>query len=129
VSGTFDASTPPPEGPGVREAIARARAEQAAADLERALGRIEEVVARFDESEAEAGLDPEIEALLEEVAGSPDAPLEFQSLHRRVHAGRLTWADFWARPQAESGGARLLGAVMRLHLEQVAQLPREEPQP
>ncbi|GAA4672517.1 hypothetical protein [Nocardioides nanhaiensis] len=125
--GFFDASAPPPDEPDVREELREARQRQATSDLERAMDRIQGLVATYEEQLEEEGLDEGTITLLEEVTGAPDAPLEFKSLNRRVSEGRLTWTDFWRRPQAEAGGLRLLRAVTNLQIERMAQIPREKP--
>lgn len=126
--GFFDASAPPPDEPDVREELREARQRQATSDLERALERIQGLAAAsFEVQLDQEGLDEDTVALLEEITGDPDAPLEFRSLNRRVSEGRLTWTDFSRRPQAEAGGVRLLRAVTDRGLEKIARIPREKP--
>jgi len=122
----FDASAPPPEQPDVREELRQARRIGAERRLEAALDRVNDLVARVQEQDEEE-LEPEIKALLSEVAGAPDAPLELQSLSRRVSEGRLTWEEFWRRPQDHAGGARLMGLVMHLQMERMRSLLAEAP--
>lgn len=122
----FDASAPPPEQPSVREELREARRIDAERRLESAIDRVNDLVARVQEQDEEE-LDPQVVALLAEVAGAPDAPLELQSLSRRVGEGLLTWEEFWRRPQDHAGGARLMGRVMQLQLERMRSLPREQP--
>lgn len=123
----FDASAPPPEQPDVRQELREARRIDAERRLESAIDRVNDLVARVQEQDEE-DLDPQVVALLAEVAGAPDAPLELQSLSRRVGEGFLTWEEFWRRPQDHAGGARLMGMVMRLQLERMRSLPRGAPE-
>lgn len=122
----FDASAPPPEQPDVREELRAARRIDAERRLDAAMDRVDDLVARVQEQEDEE-LEPELKALLSEVAGAPDAPLELQSLSRRVGEGLLTWEEFWRRPQDHAGGARLMGLVMRLQLERMQGLLAQVP--
>lgn len=75
------------------------------------LDALHETVLRTREAEAGAPLDPEIVTALEQATSADGAPVEFQSLLRRVQAGRLTWEQVWHSPGAESGGYRLVAAV------------------
>lgn len=79
------------------------------------LDAVDELAAEGEERRAAEGMDPDTAALFDAVAGADDAPLELRSLHRRVHEGRVRWADVWARPSDYDGGTRLLFAAMTAH--------------
>ena len=88
--GRFDAGRTEPTGPSLG-AVVRADAEDR---VLRRLSRISERIHRDRERDDEP-LDPEIIDRLETLCADEDAPLEFRSLARRVHEGRLTWKQFW----------------------------------
>ena len=122
-----DASSPPPDQPDPSDQLAGLLRRHADGALDDALARIDELFAEEAEREAAAGMDPDIVALLEQVAGAPDAPLTFRSLYDRVHEGRLTWADYWANPQAEAGGMNLFQAVLTAQLAHDQDVVRDQP--
>lgn|GEM_PF-2212744 len=117
MNGSYDASAPPPQDvPTTADVLGQLRRAGATTRLEVAMARIEELAAQFAEDETgatEDGLDPDVVARLVELTSEEGAPLEWRSLGRRVTDGHTTWAAFWARPQAETGGLALLAAVLR----------------
>lgn len=122
-----DASSPPPDQPDPADQLAGLLRQQADSALHDALARIDDLFAEEAEREAAEGMDPDIIGLLEQLTGAPDAPLTFRSLHDRVHDGRLSWADFWANPQAEAGGMNLFHAVLAAQLAHDRDVIREQP--
>lgn len=117
----YDASAgaperPSPTQPGLAEDL-----------LSSKLDAIDELLHRMDEKLAADGIDPGLEELLDAITGADDAPLPFASLHRRVHAGSLTWLQVWQRPQAEAGGLALVKAVMVAQLQRARALDLSEP--
>ncbi|MBM7516209.1 hypothetical protein [Nocardioides nitrophenolicus] len=110
MTGHYDASAPPPDesGPSLLD-LASADVDRR---LEAVLDVVDDLAAEGEERRLAEGIDPATAALYEAIAGAEDAPLELRSLHRRVHEGRLTWADVWARPSDHDGGTRLLFAAM-----------------
>lgn len=105
----YDASAAPRRpspGPGMAQEL-----------LSSQLDAIDELLHRMDEKLAADGLDPGLEELLDAITGADDAPLTFTSLHRRVHAGSLTWLQVWQHPQDEAGGLALVKAVMLAQLQ------------
>lgn len=118
---------------GERNPLLRMQAVDADQRLERVLDAVEELVTESREHDLAEGLDPGLARLLDAIAGAEDAPLEFRSLRRRVAEGRLTWLDFWLRPEDQPGGHRLVNAAMKAQgaelAGQLAALDREGPGP
>lgn len=112
----YDASTPPPENAkDALEAVRDVAAVDAEQRLQEKLDEIDDLLAQIEEYEEENPDEPIDEAtiaLLESISGAENAPLEFASIHRRVHSGALTWQQFWDNPGYEQGGLRLLGEVV-----------------
>ena len=115
----FDASTPP-ERDTRGSLLEQQQVREATRGLEGALGRVAEHVARAREAEARDGLDESTRRLLESLTGDDDASLERRSLHDRVAAGRITWEQVWAYPQAEAGGRSLVLDVIGLQAQDAA---------
>lgn len=71
----------------------------------------------------------DVAALAERISGHPDAPAAYLALHRRVSEGHTSWQDWWASPESEEQGARLLREVITAQLAEVRSLmdlpPRE----
>ncbi|MBU2697062.1 hypothetical protein ABFU82_02215 [Nocardioides sp. WV_118_6] len=117
----YDASEGAAEHPSLAALETRA-AEDA---LRAALDRVREDLDAMAERERDEPLDPGVAAVLERIAGAPDAPLEYRSIHARVGRGTLTWAGLWHDPDHEgSAGRRLvLDAVRVLAAEVVMPAP------
>lgn len=110
MSGTYDASAPPPAaGPP-------SLLEMESTDVDRrlldALDAIDDLAAEGEERRLAEGMDPELPEIFEAIAGADDAPLDVRSLRRRVHEGQVRWEDVWLRPSDHDGGTRLLFAAM-----------------
>jgi hypothetical protein len=102
-------------------ALERAVEHDATRRLQDALGRVSEHVARAREQDLRDGLDEQTIALLQSLAGSPDAPLEWRSLHDRVASGATSWERLWAEPANEAGGRRLVLDVIGAQVAAAAQ--------
>lgn len=111
MTGHYDASAPPPD-----ERVPTLL-DLASVDVDRrledVLGRVDDLAAEGEERRLAEGIDPATAALLDAIAGAEDAPLVLRSLHRRVHEGRMEWADVWTRPSDYDGGSRLLFAALQ----------------
>lgn len=83
------------------------------ADLDRALDEVNDAVEQASATDAREGVPAELVALLDAITGDDGAPLAWQSLHRRVHAGTTTWDSFWLAPTREEDGMKLVFEVMR----------------
>lgn len=81
-------------------------------DLLDSLDRMHELFDAMDERDAHEPLPPRVEGLLEAITNSPDAPVTYQSVGRRVQDGTITWKQFWDAPEKESDGLRLVARVM-----------------
>ncbi|MCW2853137.1 MAG: hypothetical protein JWM84_2801 [Nocardioides sp.] len=101
-------------------ALERAVEHDAARRLQDALGRVSEHVARAREQDLRDGLDEQTIALLQSLAGSRDAPLEWRSPHDRVASGATSWERVWAEPANEAGGRRLVLDVIGARLTRAA---------
>lgn len=86
--------------------------EGAESDLDAALDRLGELVEQIAAKDAAEPLPEELRDRLRELTGAEGAPLAWSSLNRRVRDGVTTWESFWARPQDEEDGVRLVRAVM-----------------
>lgn len=116
----FNASAPPPREPD--DPLKALLADDAEDRLLRLLGEIDDLVEEGRRRDTENGLDPGIEARLEQIAGAPGARFEFRSLHRRVSEGRLTWLQLWLQPELEDGGPALISALMRAEAAELGTL-------
>jgi hypothetical protein len=115
----FDASAPPSRDTTAADDLHELSRLDAEAALQRALSRADDVLARFDAEDQQAGVPSEVVALLEAITGAEQAPLSYASLHRRVHSGSTSWEAFWLNPQDEEDGQRLVYEVMRLGTAQL----------
>ena len=107
----YDASAPvhtPASAPSLQD-LGRDAAES---DLEAALDRLNDLVEQISDRDAAEPLPDELRDRLRDLTSAPEAPLAWSSLDRRVRDGLTTWEAFWARPQDEADGVRLVRAVM-----------------
>lgn len=72
----------------------------------------------------------DVAALADRITGAADAPPAYRALHQRVREGHTTWQAWWASPESEDQGARLLREVVTAQLAEVRELmdlpPRED---
>ncbi|AIY16876.1 hypothetical protein GUY44_15965 [Pimelobacter simplex] len=118
---SYDASEGAAEQPSLAALETRA-AEEA---LRTALDRVREDLAAMDERERDEPLDAGVVTVLERIAGAPDAPLEYRSIHGRIGRGSLTWSGLWHDPEQEGPAGRqlVLDAVRVLATEVVMPAP------
>lgn len=115
-SGFYLATGPEPPTPAT-ETLASVQREVLRGSLERKLDEISETVAAVVDRHR-GDRDPAPVELLDALCRAHDAPLTFQSLHRRVDAGGLTWQQIWDTPAEYDDGLRLVGAaVVRQHAD------------
>jgi hypothetical protein len=109
----FDASTPAADVPPTTDTLGRLEDVVLEQHLHDVLDSLEELVADLAADEQADAVGPDEITALETVSGGDDAPLEFRSIRRRVHEGRLTWTEFWQRPEDEGqAGLDLLFAAL-----------------
>lgn len=120
----YDASAPVDPTSSAPPSLDELGREGAEADLAAALDQLDDLVEQVSVRDAADPLPDELRARLRELADADGAPLAWRSLARRVRDGLTTWESFWARPQDEEDGVRLVRAVMtasrtslREHLE------------
>jgi len=118
---SYDASEGVAEQPSLAALETRASEEA----LRTALDRVREDLAAMDERERDEPLDAGVVTVLERIAGAPDAPLEYRSIHGRIGRGRLTWRGLWHDPDQEGPAGRqlVLDAVRVLAAEVVMPAP------
>lgn len=107
----YDASAPV-DAPAAPPSLLDLGRDGAESDLDVALDRLNDLVEQVSVRDAAEPLPEELRDRLRELTGAADAPLAWESLHRRVRDGLTTWEAFWARPQDEVDGVRLVHAVM-----------------
>ena len=108
----YDASAPVDPAAGAPPSLQDLGRAGAESDLDAALERLDDLVEQVAASDAADPLPDELRDRLRELTAAEEAPLAWRSLHRRVRDGLTTWESFWARPQDEEDGVRLVRAVM-----------------
>jgi len=123
----YDASRPLRTSPPADPVTMAGRA--ADRRLNDVLGKVRDLTAAYEAEEQTRGLEPELERLLDQIAGADGAPLAFRSLHRGVREGRITWQAVWSQPTLVAGGLDLLQAALRAQVAQARELRESTPRP